>query len=189
MRSTADPTPAASGRPTRFIFVGERRSRRAIRLGVRWEHGRLCARTLHAALRAIGLAPEEQAYVNLYFDAEPPALDKAVLARLRALAAEGVEIVGLGRLVQRALERAGVPHRRLIHPAARGAIRARAVYQAHVASVLGRECDTAADNGTTGAPRACGENAPNGGAASTDRSHSLHSEEAHRWISRSTRAR
>ena len=54
MRSTADSKPTASGRPTRFIFVGERRSRRAIQMGVRWEHGRLCARTLHAALRAIG---------------------------------------------------------------------------------------------------------------------------------------
>jgi hypothetical protein len=177
MRSTADPKPTASRRPTRFIFVGERRSRRAIQLGVRWEHGRLCARTLHAALRTIGLAPEEQAYVNLYFDAEPPALNEALLARLRALAAEGVEIVGLGRLVQRALERAGVPHRRLIHPAARGAIRARAVYQAHVASVLGREYDAAAYNGRTGAPPACGESAPNGGGASTDQSQPCSAEE------------
>jgi hypothetical protein len=92
---------------------------------------------LHAALRAIGLDPEEQRYVNLYSDAEPPALDAAVVARLRALAAEGVEIIALGRIVHCALERAGVAHRRLIHPAARGAIRARAAYQAHVASVLG----------------------------------------------------
>jgi hypothetical protein len=137
MRSTADPKPTASGHPTRFVFVGERRSGRAIQMGVRWEHGRLCPRTLHAALRAIGLDPEEQRYVNLYSDAEPPALDAAVVARLRALAAEGVEIIALGRIVHCALERAGVAHRRLIHPAARGAIRARAAYQAHVASVLG----------------------------------------------------
>jgi hypothetical protein len=178
MRSTADSKPTASGRPPRFIFVGERRSRRAIQLGVRWEHGRLCASTLHAALRAIGLAPEEQGYVNLYFDSEPPALDEAVLARLRTLTAEGVEIVGLGRIVQRALERAGVAHRRLIHPAARGAIRARATYQAHVATVLGRGQDAAADHGTTEAPPAFAVSTPNGGSARTDQTHPYSAEEA-----------
>jgi len=178
MRSTADPTPTASGRPTRFLFVGERRSRRAIQLGVRWEHGRLCARTLHAALRAIGLDPEEQRYVNLYFDAEPPALDEAVLARLRALAAEGVEIVGLGRIVQRALERAGVAHRRLIHPAARGAIRARATYQAHVATVLGRARDAATDRGPTRASPALAASQPPGPRATTDQTRPLCCEEA-----------
>jgi len=179
MRVTADSRPSANGGPLRFVFVGERRSRRAIQMGVRWEHGRLCARTLHAAVRAIGLAPEEQGYVNLYFDAEPPALDEAVLARLRALSAEGIEIVGLGRIVQRALERAGVDHRQLIHPAARGAIRARAVYQAHVASVLGRGQDAATDYGTGEAPPAFGESTPNGGSASTDQTHPCSSEEAH----------
>ena len=56
---------------------------------------------------------------------------------MRSLADEGLPIVGMGRLVQRTLERAGVPHLRLVHPAARGAIRARAAYQAHVAAVLG----------------------------------------------------
>lgn len=177
MRSTADPTPTVSGRPTRFLFVGERRSRRAIQLGVRWEHGRLCARTLHAALRAIGLDPEEQRYVNLYFDAEPPALDEAVLARLRALAAEGVEIVGLGRLVHRALDRAGVDHRQLIHPAARGAIRARAAYQAHVASVLGRVQDSVTDDGTTQAPSVFDGSRPAARRARTDQTHPFCSEE------------
>jgi hypothetical protein len=167
MRVTANSRPSAGGHPTRFIFVGERRSRRAIQLGVRWEHGRLCAKTLHAALRAIGLNPEEQGYVNLYFDAEPPVLDEAVLARLRALAAEGVEIVGLGRLVQRAPEQGGVAHRRLIHPAARGAIRARATYQAHVATVLGRARDAAADRGVTQASPAVAAGQPTGPRAST----------------------
>lgn len=66
------PRPSASGRPTRFVFVGQRRSRRAIQMGVRWEHGRLCARTLHAALRAMGLDPAQQTYLNAYADVDPP---------------------------------------------------------------------------------------------------------------------
>ncbi len=171
MRASADPMCTGSGRPARFVFVGERRSRRAIQLGVRWEHGRLCARTLHAALRAVGLAPEEQGYINLYSDAEPPALDEAVLARLQALAAEGVEIVALGRLVHRALERAGVSHRQLIHPAARGAIRARAAYQAHVASVLGRTQEPTTDRSSTGHP-------PDRRGATTDQTHPRRCKEA-----------
>jgi hypothetical protein len=189
MRSTANPTPTVSGRPTSFIFVGERRSRRAIQLGVRWEHGRLCARTLHAALRAIGLDPDQQGYVNLYFDAEPPALDEAVLARLRTLAAEGVEIVGLGRIVQRALERAGVDHRQLIHPAARGAIRARAAYQAHVATVLGPARDAATDRGATQASPAVAASQPTGPRGSTDPARPVCCEEARRWTSPSTKSR
>jgi hypothetical protein len=137
MQTISQPEPIISRRPARFVFVGERRSRRATELGARWEHGRLCAKTLHAALRAIGLDPTNQLYLNLFTDGDLPTLDDDALARARTLADTGVEIVGLGRTVQQALERAGVPHRRLIHPAARGAIRARAAYQAHVAVVLG----------------------------------------------------
>ena len=123
--------------PPSYAFVGERRSRRAIRLGVCWEDGRLAGRTLHAALRAAGLEPELQIYRNVYRDDEPRAVDPAVLAELHALAAAGGVVVGMGRAAQAALDRAGVPHLRLIHPAARGAIRAGAVHQAHVAAVLG----------------------------------------------------
>jgi hypothetical protein len=153
------------------VFVGERRSRRAIQLGVRWEHGHLCARTLHAALRASGLDPAEQGYGNLYSDAEPPVLREAVLARFQALAADGVQIIGLGRIVHRALERAGVAHRRLIHPAARGAIRARAAYHAHVASVLGQAPAATADRSGAGNP-------PDGCGVITDQAHLLQCEEA-----------
>jgi hypothetical protein len=119
------------------VFVGERRSRRAIRLGVRWEDGRLAGRTLHAALRAAGLDPEVQIYRNVYRDDAPRAIDPAVLAELQALAAAGRLVVGMGRPAQAVLDRAGIPHLRLIHPAARGAIRAGAAYRAHVAAVLG----------------------------------------------------
>ena len=47
-----------------FIFVGERRSRRARAMGVRWEDGHLAAKTLFDALRASGIDPVAQAYIN-----------------------------------------------------------------------------------------------------------------------------
>ena len=74
---------------------------------------------------------------NLYQDSDGWSVNPAALARLRSLAGSGVGIVGLGRRVQMALRQADLPHRRLIHPAARGAVRGRAVYQAHVAAALG----------------------------------------------------
>ncbi|MGD9894803.1 MAG: hypothetical protein AB7U18_26265 [Dehalococcoidia bacterium] len=146
MQAISQPQSTASRPRSSFVFVGERRSRRAIELGALWEHGRLCAKTLHTALRAVGLDPTEQLYLNLFTDDDPPILDEDVLARTRKLAEAGAKIVGLGRTVRRALERAGVPHRRLIHPAARGAVRARAAYQAHAAAIFGPHVDPAASD-------------------------------------------
>jgi hypothetical protein len=130
-----DPQWSAAG-AARYVFVGHSRSHRAIRMGVYWEDGRLAGKTLHDAPRAIGLDPQEQTYLNLYRDDDPQVIDQAALARLRALADAGAVIVGLGKVVHAALARAGVAHLPLVHPAARGAIRARDAYQDHVASAL-----------------------------------------------------
>ena len=120
----------------RYVFVGQCRSNRAIRMGAHWEDGRLAGKTLHDALRAVGLDPREQTYLNLFRDDDPQALDQAALARVCNLANAGTVIVGLRKVVQAALARAGVAHLPLVHPAARGAIRARHAYQDHVAKVL-----------------------------------------------------
>ena len=123
---------------TVFVFVGERRSRRAAKLGVSLIDGRLAAKTLHDALRAAGLAPERSVFLNLFHDhpAEARPCDNALQA-VRSLAAAGAAVVGLGRRVQAALRCAEIEHVPLTHPAARGAIRARAAYQRHVREVLG----------------------------------------------------
>ncbi|MBI4496628.1 MAG: hypothetical protein HY689_01855 [Chloroflexi bacterium] len=126
-----------SGR-RRYVFVGDRRSRRAIALGVQWEDGRLAARTLYDALRVLGLDPMQQIYLNVHRDGEPLTVDEVALERIRALVAAGEIIVGLGQAVHRTLVREGIGHLQMIHPAARGAIRARRAYQNHVAAALGR---------------------------------------------------
>jgi hypothetical protein len=118
-----------------LVFVGERRSQRAISMGVTWGDGRLAARTLFEALQAAGVDPHTQRFVNLFPD--PPAAripDERVLTELRAVPAH--RLVALGSLVAVALKRAGIAHRLLAHPAARGAIRKRERYHAHVAAVL-----------------------------------------------------
>ena len=128
-----------------FVFVGERRSALAISRQVHWEDGHLAAKTLHDGLRALGLDPSAQVYLNLFPDAGPSVVDPDALDRVRSLAARGMIVVGMGRIVQAALNHAGVVHRRLVHPAARGAIRARSAYHAHLARVLGL-----AENGSEG---------------------------------------
>lgn len=117
-----------------YVFVGERRSRRAQTLGVTWHDGRLAACTLFAALRLAGIDPASQQYMNAYHDDGTP--DEAAIARAAELSRTCV-IVGLGQRAQAALDRGGVPHVKLIHPAARGAIRARQRYQEHVLATLG----------------------------------------------------
>lgn len=127
----------------RFVFIGEKRSWRAIQLGVSWLDGRFAAETLHDEPRTIGLDPTRQRLRNLLFDGPGWILDAAVLEEARVLAPVGPEVVGLGRRVQAAFGRAGIRHLPLIHPAARGTIRRPAAYQAHVATVLERVSQTA----------------------------------------------
>jgi uracil-DNA glycosylase len=136
---------------TRYIFVGERPSPRAAATGATWSNGRLAAKVLHDALRANGYDPDAAEYHNLW---RTPGLGltgltaadrrhaNALLRRLQDREqAEGVIIVALGAHAATALLAHGVPHRRLVHPAARGAIRKTARYQAHVGSVLGAADD------------------------------------------------
>lgn len=135
----------AANTARRFVFVGEKRSPKAIAMGVKWEDGRLGAKTLHDALRAVGLDPDEQRFLNLYVDDLPGVVDPGALDQIRTLLNDGWVIVGLGRIVQTALDRRGIPYRPMVHPAARGAIRTRARYQRHVARVLGRPLQSSSD--------------------------------------------
>lgn len=119
-----------------LLFVGEKRSDKAIAMGVTWRDGRLCSRTLHAALDACGIDGTAQAWVNAFKDGEGWQIDEAAISLIRERAQAGLRIVGLGRRVQGLLEQRGIPHLKLTHPAARGAIRRRDVYHSHVAAVL-----------------------------------------------------
>lgn len=134
--------PPQTGRtPATLLFVGERPSQRAVQLGVTWRDGALAACTLFDALRSAGYDPGEHCFCNLYRSPERGAAtdmtnERQAIQAIRRAARSGLTIVGMGRLVQRVLEREGVPHLRLIHPAARGAIRGRRQYRQHVREVL-----------------------------------------------------
>jgi len=111
-----------------MIFVGEERSERARAMGVYWTDGRLAAAHLFDALRAAGIDPTACTFVNWFEGEREP---------VRNAAARGETVIGMGRRVQRALAAEGIAHRALTHPAARGLIRRRDRYRAHVREVLG----------------------------------------------------
>jgi hypothetical protein len=125
----------------RFLFVGEKPSETAFRRGLTWEDGSLAAKTLFDALDAAGIDRTDCAFVNLYGD-HPQAtvghisLEAAGRLRVIASVAKIVTVVAMGRQVENRLRVASVPHLYIVHPAARGAIREKTVYQQHVADVL-----------------------------------------------------
>ena len=110
-----------------FLFVGERRSKKAIAMAVTWEHGRLAARQLFDALISIGITPKEQKFANIF---EPQGRMKVDCYR------ESLPIVGMGRKVQKELTRLGINHIAIVHPAARGTIRRKENYAKHIKDKL-----------------------------------------------------
>lgn len=123
----------------RYLFLGERRSATAIAKGVTWTDGRLCANTLHRALRDAGVDPKACLFDNLFRDDAPadwtPDLEVLAMA-YRWYVLTGAPVVALGKRVGAVLERNGIPHLKLTHPAARGRIRRFDRYRAHVRDTL-----------------------------------------------------
>jgi 2-methylaconitate cis-trans-isomerase PrpF len=109
------------------MFVGEQRSRKAETMGVHWRDGRLAAKQLFDALRACGIEPAEHEYVNAF---------EKFGANVRRIRAHPGLRVGMGQKVCRFLTAMHIEHVALVHPAARGAIRKKGVYAAHVRDVL-----------------------------------------------------
>lgn len=125
----------------RYFFVGEKPSITAHIRGWRWEDGRLAAATLFEALRHSGIDPLLCGYANLFGDSPTSQVSLTGEAVARAAVIDGVrrggvQIVAMGKKVSAALDHLDVPHTMIVHPAARGAIRAKGRYEAHVMEVL-----------------------------------------------------
>lgn len=115
----------------RFMFVGERRSNKAISMKVTWKHGRLAASTLFRALCKLGFDPLRSRFYNLWYD------DNSLnVMTIRFVKTSSCPVVALGRRVSKELTAMGIKHISMIHPAARGSIRKKDKYDAHVADML-----------------------------------------------------
>jgi hypothetical protein len=126
-----------------FIFVGEKPSKRALQIGATWENGKLAGKTLKDCLVKLGIDPAEQIYLNLFNIDGTVNLEEDRIAFAFGAKYPGdtrpPHVVAMGKKVDRELTRRGVVHLSIIHPAARGSIRKKEFYQAHVAKVLGYE--------------------------------------------------
>lgn len=127
-----------------FLFVGERPSDRAVRMGVTWSDGALAGATLFDALRNLDVDPSQQSYRNLYTSPVRGAAtdredEREAVGEIKRAQGRGLTIVGMGRIVQRVLMREGIPHLQLRHPAARGRDRLRARYHDHARDVLTKQ--------------------------------------------------
>ena len=107
-----------------YLFVGEERSEKAKTMGVRWKDGALAAKQLFEALRACGIDPKDQEFTNIF--------ERGGVSAVRRARQAGIPIIAMGQKVERELIRRGVPHLAIVHPAARGRIRLKARYAAHI---------------------------------------------------------
>lgn len=121
---------------TSLFFVGECRSLTAKRKHWTWKDGRLAAKPLFEALRAMGVDPVAHQYCNLWTDNVVPVIPPSRVGMLLARQHEGVVIVALGKKVSAELVKRGIEHVALVHPAARGKIRKRERYHKHVKDKL-----------------------------------------------------
>jgi hypothetical protein len=122
----------------RFFFLGERPSQKALDMNVRWEHGRLAAKQLFDALEACGIEPSRCRFGNVFLtNLERSPTRKPWLRRtIRRAVSRGETIVALGRLASSVLAGLNVEHVAVVHPAARGRIRKKERYAAHIREKL-----------------------------------------------------
>jgi uracil-DNA glycosylase len=112
------------------LFVGEEPSETAKRKGWKWGDLHLCSKTLIEALDAAGFPAQNAVFENLFIEGQ---IDKQALNRVRS---GRYPIVAMGRRVENALNRYGVMHTPMVHPAARGEIRKAENYQSHVREII-----------------------------------------------------
>lgn len=123
-----------------YIFVGENRSETAKKNGHSWQSCQatgkpvLSAIRLWDALKHNSLDPQAQLFFNLWNDNGK--LNNLVPEILHEMAEDKEIIVGMGQKVQDELEKLSIPHRKMIHPAARGKIASKILYRRHVKEVL-----------------------------------------------------
>jgi len=109
----------------KYLFVGERRSELAKKMNVTWVDRRLAAAHLSKAVENLGIDWNECAFLNVFEDN---------VEDIRNF--KGV-IVGMGRKVERELNKLGIRHEFIYHPATRGAVRNVEKYKSHVKERIG----------------------------------------------------
>jgi len=104
----------------KYLFVGERRSERAIQMNVTWVDKRLAASHLSKAVEAISIDWNECAFLNVFED------DINDIKSFKGV------VIAMGRKVEKELKKHQINHEFIYHPATRGAVRNIEKYKQHV---------------------------------------------------------
>ena len=116
-----------------ILFIGEEQSPTAKKMGWEWGSEHLCSKTLLEAFDTCENFERENAkFINLFSEGT---LNQESLEFIRNCKSP---TVAMGQKVQRALKKEGLDAWEMIHPAARGKIRAKEKYAAHVREVIDR---------------------------------------------------
>lgn len=102
------------------LFVGEKKSELAKKMGVSWTDGRLAAKQLFDALIHCGINPDDQEFCN-WFEG----------GKTKVRSYKGI-IIAMGNKVSDALTKENITHIAIVHPAARGKIRKKELYFQHI---------------------------------------------------------
>lgn len=111
-----------------ILFVGEKRSKTAIEKDWTWEDGHLAAKQLFDALKSIGVGLAGLRFTNVFNDRGEPSFNPSEIQDSR--------VIAMGMLASKELDRLGVEHDTIIHPAARGKIRKKERYARHLSGVI-----------------------------------------------------
>lgn len=122
----------------RFLFIGDKPSTMAQDKDIVWADGGLAAKQLFDALLVNEIEPDRCVFLNLFGDRpDEPENEAHISSRrvsaIRALAhVNRLTTVAMGRKVSERLTLAGIEHVLIVHPAARGSIRGKGNYAAHI---------------------------------------------------------
>ena len=125
---------------SKILFVGQERSKLAQERGVYWEDEAQCANQLFRALRENNINPKECSFINLFTDESDglPLTKKTINKKgLNKIKKWRGSIVGMGSIVHKKLNQLKISHKHIIHPSARGKIRAKENYIQHIFEKIG----------------------------------------------------
>lgn len=109
----------------KYLFVGEKRSELAKKMGVTWVDKHLAAAPLYRALKNIGICWDECAFLNVFED------------EINDIKSFNGTVVAMGRTVEKQLKKHQIDHLFIYHPATRGLVRKTENYNNHVKERIG----------------------------------------------------
>ena len=104
-----------------ILFVGEKRSPRARKLGLTWKDGGLCAKHLFTAMERANLDINHCNFMNVFREIlADNIVNKTAVREIKRF--DGI-VVAMGRKVERVLKNNDIEHEFVYHPATRGEVR------------------------------------------------------------------